>query len=78
MNTRVDHLNEYYEPDEELLIEHCSGYTNDHTDEILTRLAECDESHTCEAGHWVVVVDGEVVAQNEFHPSHVHITGMDE
>jgi hypothetical protein len=73
MQVKVGILNESHVAREEFIMEQCSGITDDHSNEVLAHLADVDEAHECQSGHWVTIVDGEVIAQNtEFHPFRIH------
>lgn len=61
-------LNERYEPEEEFIVEHCSGAPMEHSD----RVDELLPDHSCQAGHWVVIIDGDVVSESEFTAHTIH------
>lgn len=74
MNITVDILNEGYSGDEELVIEECSGITDDHSDRVKELI---DDDHDCEGGAWVTAVDGEIIAEGHYHPFRIQVTEQD-
>lgn len=74
MKATIDILNEGYSGDEELVIEECSGHTEDHSDRVKELI---EDDHTCEGGAWVTAIDGRVIGEGHFHPFRIHVTNED-
>lgn len=65
MKATIDILNEGYSGDEELVIEECSGVTDDHSDRVKELIGD---DHTCEGGAWITAIDGRVVGGGSLPP----------